>query len=209
MRDRPRAPSARWTLGVTLMATVVACTGYRPPAGPQPRTPVPTAFNVTSFRSAYGIDVRFAGTADVAGEWMQVIIRSGAVRAYQQDPTQYRNLRIRAAVATCTAGGHWALASESLPVRVTAALASEDAGSGLDAGTHELRDTLRLNAALPPGTRLDRAWMAIVVEWPVSNSFASYELHADFPLAVAAGTQPPDRRWTDRSGGMDIGTRCR
>jgi hypothetical protein len=71
-----------------------------------------------------------------------------------------------------------------------------------------LRDTLRFDVAIPPGTRADRAWVTLVLEWPIDGDFASYESPTAVPLAANAdgtGTAVP---WTGVAA-TDAQARCR
>ena len=50
-----------------------------------------------------------------------------------------------------------------------------------------MRDTLRMDVGVPPGTELARAWIALIFEWPFENVMATYAVHTNLPLDFSYG----------------------
>lgn len=169
-------------LGVIGLAT--ACGGAR---RSRPGAVVPIgAFSVTSLRSAYGIQGTLNGSVVKRDEWITVTIDSGVIRTQQADPAPVWGLRLRAGLATCGADGGSQIASESRAIRVAPLVGISSRDSILDASLRPLRTTARLDVAIPPETRVDRAWLVIQLEWPFENEFATYSLDVDVPLDGSA-----------------------
>lgn len=170
------------SLGLTGLAT--ACGGAR---GSRPGAVVPIgAFSVTSLRSAYGIQGTLNGSVVRRDEWITVTIDSGAIRTQQADPAPVWGLRLRAGLAICGSDGGSQIASESRAIRVAPLVGINSRDSVLDASLRPLLTTARLDVAIPPETRIDRAWLVIQFEWPFENEFATYSLDLGVPLDASA-----------------------
>jgi hypothetical protein len=70
----------------------------------------------------------------------------------------------------------------------------------LDTTTRALRDTLRLDVAIPAGTDLAKSWIVLIFEWPFQSVMATYMMDTNVPLDVKFGPwtgreeQSPDER---------------
>ena len=196
-----RLPSLRGILFlvVPVIALTTGCSAAR---GARPGVPVPIGgFSVTSLRSAYGIQGTLHGTLVRRDEWLTVSIDSGAIRTQQADPGPIWGLRLRAGLATCTADGRWEVTSESRGVRVAPLVGISSREEILDATLRPLRDSARLDVAIPPETRMNRSWVVLTLEWPFENEFATYSLDINLPLDGSApvATAGPSGRGTQPS----------
>jgi hypothetical protein len=72
--------------------------------------------------------------------------------------------------------------SESRAVRLAPLVGVTDQDAILDATLRPLRDTVRFEVAIPPGTQLDRSWVVLTLEWPFENEFAAYDLETGVAL---------------------------
>lgn len=158
-------------------------------------------FSVTSFRGSPGIQVRLEGSLAVQDRWVYLTAPGGAVRTYQLDRQDYWDLRVRAAVASCT-GREFDVVSEGRAVRLAPLLGLARDSARLDTAQRAFRDTLRLDVGIPPGTELARSWIALIFEWPFENVMATYTMHTNVPLDVSYGP------WTGRAVDL-LGDRCR
>ena len=145
-------------------------------------------FTATSLKTIYGIQGQFQGTATLRDAWLYVTIPTGAVKTYQLDPQQYWDLRLRVGVASCdTTPGRYSsqVVAESRAMRIAPALGiAEQSGPGaVDTTTHSLKEPLRFEVGVPPGTRLERSWIVLLLEWPFNNVLADYSLETDASLA--------------------------
>lgn len=169
-------------LGVLGAATLA----YGCAAGGRSNTASPAlavSFSATSLHSIYGIQGRLEGTVTVGGGWLDVVVSSGAMRGFQGDVQHYADLRVRAAVATCTNGGHWDVRSESRAVMLAPVFGIGTRSAAADTAMRTMRDTLRFAVAVPRGTSLERSWLAFVFEWPFENAFATYTMNTDVALS--------------------------
>ena len=185
-------------LGALLLAAAFACGGARgrtaSPAGGRP-------FALSSFGGSPGIQVRLGGAIAVQDRWVYVTASRGAVRTYQLDRQDYWDLRVRAAIASCT-GRDFELVSEGRAARLAPLLGLSRDAARLDTAQRPLRDTLRVDVGTPPGTNLVRSWIAFIFEWPFENVMATYTMHTNVPLDASYGP------WTGRAADAP-GDRCR
>lgn len=190
---------------VALCAACAACAGRVHSA----ESPVPRAvpFDVSSIGGNYGIQVRLDGTLTLRDGWVDVDVPTAALRYYQRDPAQYRDVRVRAAVFACPAGSAAAAQSHSLPVDPTLLIKSGGARL-VDSVTYPLSGTIHLSVPVPRAANLERAWIAFVVEWPFENAFATYAVHTNVPLAALRIGGPPIANW-DAKTNLAVETRCR
>lgn len=185
-------------LGATALAVAsVACGAARAPTG---TVAAGRPFSLSSFRGPAGIQARLEGSIVVEDRWAYVTAL-GAVRTYQLDRQDYWDLRVRAGVARCQ-GRDVEIASEGRAVRLAPLLGLARDSARLDTTQRVLRDTLRLDVGVPPGTELARAWIALIFEWPFENVMATYAVHTNLPLDFSYGP------WTGVAGDR-LDDRCR
>jgi hypothetical protein len=185
--------------GVAVLFVAAGCGGARGTTV-QPGTERP--FTMSSIGSSYGIQARIEGTIAVGDRWVYVVVPRGAVRTYQLDRQDYWDLRVRAGIASCTSRREFEITSEGRAARLAPVLGLSRDAATLDTTTRAFRDTLRLDAGIPPGTDLDKSWIALIFEWPFQSVMATYTVHTDVPLDVKSGP------WT----GLEVnipGERCR
>ena len=149
-------------------------------------------FSMSSFGSSLGIQARLEGSITVQDRWTYVTAPRGAVRTYQLDRQDYWDLRVRAAVAACK-GRDVEVVSEGRAVRLAPLLGLARDSARLDTAQRAIRDTLRLDVGLPPGTELARSWIALIFEWPFESVMATYTVHTNVPLDFSYGA------WTGRA----------
>lgn len=175
-------------------------------ARPAPSEPAPAvAFNATSMRSNYGLLGRLDGLLSVRNNWVDVVVTTSAFKTYQGDPLQFDDTRLRAAVAACK-GSDWEIASESRQVPVGRMFGiTRTRRVPLDTTTYTVKDTLRFAVALPREVPPARAWLAFVLEWPLSDAFVTYTIHTSVSLGDAG---QPSQGWPS-SDESTIRARCR
>jgi hypothetical protein len=180
---KPMIPR-RWSLlGAGLLALLALTTSCAPAAARARNEPRPLGrFSASSLNSVYGIQGLLSGSVARRGDWLAVIIDSGAVRTQQADPGRIWNLRLRAGLARCRTAGGSEVVSESRAVRLAPLVGVTDQDAILDATLRPLRDTVRFEVAIPPGTQLDRSWVVLTLEWPFENEFAAYDLETGVAL---------------------------
>jgi hypothetical protein len=174
-------------------------------------TPAPVVaaqFTVSSMRTSYGIQGQFAGTIAVHDGWMYVVAPTGALKTYQRDAQRYWDLRLRAGLVTCVPNGQWEVVSESRAVKLAPLLGITENMTEIDTLTRALRDTVRFDLGIPPGTALERSWVAFIFEWPFQNLLATYLLHTDAALAPSAQWAKREAAWKG-SVPPPLGARCR
>ena len=168
---------------LTGVALVTGCASAH--VVPTPGTARLIPFTATSLRSVYGIQGRFEGTATLRDGWLYVAVPTGAVKTFQLDPQQYWDLRLRVGLMSCDTvpGGSTAqVVSESRAVRLAPPLGIIEQSGAIDTTTHVLKEPLRFDLGVPPGTHLDRSWLVLIFEWPFANALATYELQTDAAL---------------------------
>lgn len=194
----------RLALGAMNGVLLSACASTpRGPGGPTVSIP----FAASSLDTQYGMQGAFEGAIVVGEHWIDVVVPKGTVRTLQRDPQVYWDLRVRAALVRCLEGGQWDVTSESRAARMAPIVGLTSDTGNVDGTPRVFRDTLHLDLGLPPGTPLNRSWIAIVFEWPFVNTLATYQLHTDVLLD---GTRVPARR-VGRGPALPVGPseRCR
>lgn len=161
---------------------VLALTNACASAGARMRPRPLGHFSASSLNSVYGIQATLRGSVARRGDWITVIIDSGAVKTQQADPGPIWNLRLRAGLAGCRTAGGSEVVSESRAVRLAPLVGVTDQDAILDATLRPLRDTVRFEVAIPPGTELARSWVVLTLEWPFENEFATYDLETGVAL---------------------------
>jgi len=159
-------------------------------------------------QTGYGIQGQFAGTIAVNERWIYIVAPKGALKTYQRDAQRYWDLRLRAALVACVPNGQWQIVSESPAIKLAPLLGITEDMTEIDTATRVLRDTLRLDLGVPPGTTLDRSWVAFTFEWPFQNLLATYVLHTDVPLDPSADWGKREAAWKGRAP-RPLVARCR
>lgn len=173
---------------VVAISVCAACATAVRPAGPSPVAAIP--FSANSLQSIYGIQGRFDGRFTVGEHWLDVVVPTGALRGFQGDVVHYSDLRVRAAITSCTSAHGYEVTSESRAVRLGPVFQIGARIAAPDTALRVTHDTLRFSVAVPRGTSLDRSWLAFVLEWPFENSFASYSMNTDVALSGAGAHRP-------------------
>lgn len=159
-------------------------------------------------QTGYGIQGQFAGTIAVNERWIHIVAPQGALKTYQRDAQRYWDLRLRAGLVACVPNGQWQIVSESPAIKLAPLLGITENMTEIDTATRVLRDTLRLDLGVPPGTTLDRSWVAFTFEWPFQNLLATYVLHTDVPLDPSADWGKREAAWKGRAP-RPLVARCR
>lgn len=185
--------SLRAVICLVLIACGGARQGRRAPGSGAP-------FAISSIGSSYGIQARFEGLIAVQDRWIHVVVPTGAVRTYQRDRQDYWDLRLRAGVVSCVAR-EFETVSEGRAARLAPLLGLSREAAMLDTTTRALRDTLRLDVGIPPGTDLAKSWVVLIFEWPFQSVMATYTVHTNVPLDEAS------RPWVGRQADNPV-ERC-
>jgi hypothetical protein len=172
---------------VVAISLSAACASAVHSPSPSPVAAIP--FSANSLQSIYGIQGRFDGTVTLRENWLDVVVSSGAMRGFQGDAVHYSDLRVRAAVASCS-GRASETTSESQAVKLGPVFGIGTRVAGPDTALRVMHDTLRFMVAVPHGTVLERSWLAFVLEWPFENSFATYSMNTDAALSGAGAHRP-------------------
>jgi hypothetical protein len=168
---------------VTLAA---ACSHPKPVVTPGP-TPFPATFSFTATSPAdTAMQGTFEGTATYANGWLTVTVPKTTVTVPPGNSENWRNLTIRAFVATDYQRGDWKAVAQSRPVNVFRFL-------NFGATRWSERRTLTLEAPLsfivpaPPGATAKNSRLAFELEWVfVMGSFGD----TDSRIAISGPISP-------------------
>ena len=165
MRRHPWAPA----LATLLLAG--AC-GKRPavvplpsPCGPGQRNPSAGTWQfVAQSRPDSAMEGRFDGTATIEKDWISVVVPRAMLTVPPGNSENWRNLTVRAFVATDFCSGNWKAVAQARPVNVFRFI---DFGrtKWSERRTVSVDEPLRFLVPIPPGASLSTSRLAFEMEW--------------------------------------------
>jgi hypothetical protein len=178
----------RALLATTALAVAASgCARSKPTVSPKPYSGTFSFIAQTGADSA--LEGRFEGTASVENNWVTVEIPRTILTIPPGSPENWRNLTVRAFLATDYQPGSWKAAVQSRPVNVFRFIDFSRTENTVRR-TLPLETPLRFLVPVPPGASLATSRLAFELEWTfVMGSYGDTDSRIAFsgPLPVPAG----------------------
>ena len=157
--------SLRFAAGALAMAVFAAgCSRPKPDVVPAPPPPPPVFQFVASSVPDSAMQATFEGTAKVENNWLTVVVPRAIITVPPGNSENWRNLTIRAFLATDYQPGAWKAVAQSRPVNVFRFI---DFGrtNWSERRTLPVEQPLQFMVPVPPGATLTTSRLAFEVEW--------------------------------------------
>ncbi len=152
----------RWLATTVLLVVASACSRAKPVVTP---TAAASAFAfVAQTATDSAMEGKFEGTITVENNWLTVEIPRGIVTVPPGPPENWRNLTVRAFLATDYKPGIWKASVQSRPVNVFRFI-DFTRSQNEQRRTLPLETSLRFLVPIPPGASLATSLLAIELEW--------------------------------------------
>jgi hypothetical protein len=148
-------------LAVVACVAGAACSRQKPVVTPSPFSPF-TFVAETEGDSV--LEGRFEGTATASGSWLTVVVPRGLVTVPPGEAATWRNLTVRAYLATDFKRGEWKAVAQSRPVNVFRFINFGQSNSGVRR-TLPLEEPLTFMVPIPAGATAATSRLAIELEW--------------------------------------------
>lgn len=156
-------PFARGLVAMTLPLVVAAGRARaRPAVGPAPLSGTFAFLAQTPSDSM--MEGRFDGTVTIENNWLTVEIPRGIITIPPGPPENWRNLTVRAFLATDYQPGLWKASVQSRPVNVFRFIDFPQNGNDRRR-TIPLGTPLRFLIPIPPGASLETSRLAVELQW--------------------------------------------
>jgi hypothetical protein len=158
-------PRIRNTVAIAVaVLSIGACSRQQPVVAPAPPPPPPTFQFVAVTGADSAMEGRFEGTATLADNWLQVVVPRSTITVPPGNSENWRNLTVRAFLATDYQPGLWKAVAQSRPVNVFRFI---DFGrtNWSDRRTLPIEQEFRFMVPVPPGASLATSRIAIELEW--------------------------------------------
>jgi hypothetical protein len=175
------------TLAVTSLAT--ACSHQKPVVAPAP-SPFPATFSFTAKSDAdSATEGAFEGSATYDKGWLTVTVPKTMITVPPGHSENWRNLTVRAFVATNYARGNWTAVAQSRPVNIFRFL-NFGATKWSERRTLALETALSFVVPVPPGATAANSRLAFELEWVfVMGSYGDTDSRIAFSGPITAA--PP------------------
>jgi hypothetical protein len=151
-------------LAVAMLAA--ACSRAKPVVAPAPPPPpFPASFVYTARTSADSIEASFEGTATYSSGWITVSVSRSVITLPPGNPENWRNLTVRAFLATDYRPGDWKAVAQSRPVNVFRFLNFSNRDKWAQRQALALEQPLSFVVPVPPGATAATSRLAFEIEW--------------------------------------------
>lgn len=188
------------TLAAAMLAA--ACSHQKPKIVPTPE-PFPATFTFIATSPADSLmEGTFEGTATYASGWLTVSVPKSVITVPPGNSENWRNLTVRAFVATDYERGNWKAVAQSRPVNVFRFL-NFGASRWAERRSLTLEAPLSFVVPVPPGATAATARLAFELEWVfVMGSFGDTDsrIAISGPITVSRSGSAPERLAASPSG---------
>lgn len=153
---------ARPLIAVAVIVAAGACARTRPVTGPAPLSGTYAFVAQTEADSA--MEGRFEGTITFGNNWLTVDILRTVITIPPGPPENWRNLTVRAFVATDYQPGWWKASVEARPVNVFRFI-DFSRTQNTDRRTLPVQTPLRFVVPVPPGASVATSRLALELQW--------------------------------------------
>lgn len=171
-------------VAVAVLAT--ACSRQKPAVAPAPASfPATFAFTATSSADS-AMEGRFEGTATYDQGWLTVSVPRTTITVPAGNSENWRNLTVRAFVATNYQRGDWKAIAQSRPVNIFRFL-NFGATKWSERRTLPLEEPLSFTVPVPPGATAANSRLAFELEWVfVMGTFGDTDSRIAFSGPISA-----------------------
>ena len=179
---------SRGLIAVAVAVLATACSRSKPVVAPPPApTPFPVSFAFVATSAAdSAMQGTFEGTASYDKGWLTVRVPRTTVTVPPGNSENWRNLTVRAFVATDYRPGAWKAVAQSRPVNVFRFL-NFGATKWSERRTLELEQPLSFLIPVPPGATAATSRLAFEMEWVfVMGAFGDTDSRIAFSGPISA-----------------------